>query len=124
VGAPHPLQEAAAVALRIDRGYYENLAKAYHERRNFFLPVLQEVGFGVFSPCGAYYIMTDISPFGFSDDVKFAMYLVEKLGVATVPGSSFYSRPSLGATKIRFCFPKRMETLQEAAEKLKHFKER
>ncbi len=122
VGAPHPLQEAAAVALRIGRGYYENLAKAYHERRNFFLPVLQEVGFGVFPPRGAYYIMTDISPFRFSDDVKFALYLVEKWGVATVPGSSFYSRPSLGATKIRFCFPKRMETLQEAAEKLRKFK--
>ena len=123
VGAPHPLQEAAAVALRIDRGYYENLAKEYQAKRNFFLPVLQDAGFGVFPPCGAYYIMTDISPFRFSDDVKFAMYLVEKLGVATVPGSSFYSRPSLGATKIRFCFPKRMETLQEAAEKLGNFKE-
>jgi aspartate/methionine/tyrosine aminotransferase len=119
VGAPHPLQEAAAIALRIDRGYYENLAKEYQERRNFFLPVLKDAGFGVFPPCGAYYIMTDISPFRFSDDVKFAMYLVEKWGVATVPGSSFYSRPSLGATKIRFCFPKRMETLQAAAEKLK-----
>jgi aspartate/methionine/tyrosine aminotransferase len=124
VGAPHPLQEAAAVALRINRGYYENLAKQYQEKRNFFLPVLQDAGFGVFPPCGAYYIMTDISPFRFSDDVKFAMYLVEKLGVATVPGSSFYSRPSLGATKIRFCFPKRMETLQEAAEKLKRLKKR
>jgi aspartate/methionine/tyrosine aminotransferase len=122
VGAPHPLQEAAAVALRMDRGYYENLAKEYQVKRNFFLPVLQEAGFGVFSPAGAYYIMTDISRFGFSDDVKFAMYLVEKLGVATVPGSSFYSRPSSGATKIRFCFPKKMETLQEAAEKLRKFK--
>jgi aminotransferase len=123
VGAPHPLQEAAAVALRMDRGYYENLAKEYQERRNFFLPVLQEVGFSVFSPCGAYYIMTDISRFGFSEDVKFAMYLVEKFGVATVPGSSFYSRPSLGASKIRFSFPKRMETLQGAAEKLRNFRE-
>ena len=122
VGAPHPLQEAAAIALRIDRGYYEDLAKQYQAKRNFFLPVLQDAGFGVFPPCGAYYIMTDISPFRFSDDVKFAMYLVEKLGVATVPGSSFYSRPSLGATKIRFCFPKRMETLQEAAEKLRKLK--
>jgi len=122
VGAPHPLQEAAAIALRMDRGYYENLAKEYQERRNFFLPVLKDVGFGVFPPAGAYYIMTDISPFRFSDDVKFALYLVEKWGVATVPGSSFYSRPSLGATKIRFCFPKRMETLQEAAEKLSNFK--
>lgn len=124
VGAPHPLQEASAIALRIDRGYYKKLAKEYQERRDFFLPVLQEAGFGVFPPAGAYYIMTDIRPFGFSDDVTFARNLVEKWGVATVPGSSFYSRPSLGATKIRFCFPKRMETLQEAAEKLKRLKKR
>ena len=67
--------------------------------------------------------MTDVKHFGFSDDVTFAFYLVEKFGVATVPGSSFYSRSSLGATKIRFCFPKKRETLQQAAEKLRAFKE-
>jgi len=123
VGAPHPLQEAAAIALRIDRGYYENLAEEYRERRNFLLSVLKDAGFRVFRPDGAYYIMTDVSHFGFSDDVKFAMYLVEKFGVATVPGSSFYSLPSLGSTKIRFCFPKKIETLQQAGERLKKFKE-
>jgi aminotransferase len=66
--------------------------------------------------------MTDVGHFGFPDDVTFAFYLVEKVGVATVPGSSFYSVPSRGATKIRFCFPKRMETLYQAAEKLKKLK--
>ena len=66
--------------------------------------------------------MTDVRHFGFSDDVTFAFYLVEKVGVATVPGSSFYSKPSLGSTKIRFCFPKKMETLKQAAEKLKKLK--
>jgi aminotransferase len=67
--------------------------------------------------------MTDIGHFGFSDDVAFALHLVEKFGVATVPGSSFYSRSSLGRKKVRFCFPKRMETLEQAAEGLRQFKE-
>jgi aminotransferase len=122
VGAPHPLQEAAATALRMDRGYYKTLAGEYQERREFFSHVLEETGFRIFRPQGAYYIMTDVGHFGFSDDVAFAFYLVEKFGVATVPGSSFYSRSSLGKTKIRFCFPKRRETLEQAAEKLKYFK--
>lgn len=121
VGAPHPLQEAAAKALRMDRTFYQTLANEYQERRNFLLRVLEEVGFRVYCPRGAYYIMTDVGHLGFSDDVAFAFYLVEKIGVATVPGSSFYSRASLGATKIRFCFPKKMETLLQAAEKLKNF---
>jgi aspartate/methionine/tyrosine aminotransferase len=122
VGAPHPLQEAAANALRMDRSYYQTLAKEYEERRDFFTRVLDEVGFHIYRPKGAYYIMTDVGHFGFSDDVAFAFNLVEKFGVATVPGSSFYSRSSLGATKLRFCFPKKMGTLEQAAEKLRHFK--
>jgi len=122
VGAPHPLQEAAAAALHIDRSYYQTLAKEYQERRDFFARVLEGAGFKVYLPNGAYYIMTDVGHFGFSDDVTFARYLVEKAGVATVPGSSFYSHPSLGATKVRFCFPKRMETLKNAAERLKRWK--
>jgi aspartate/methionine/tyrosine aminotransferase len=105
----------------MDRTFYQTLANEYQERRNFLLRVLEEVGFRVYCPRGAYYIMTDVGHFGFSDDVAFAFYLVEKIGVATVPGGSFYSRASLGATKIRFCFPKKMETLLQAAEKLKNF---
>ena len=123
VGAPHPLQEAAATALRIDRSYYQTLAKEYEERRDFLARTLDEAGFRIYRPHGAYYIMTDVRHFGFSDDVAFAFYLVEKFGVATVPGSSFYSRSSLGATKVRFCFPKKRETLEQAAEKLRNFKE-
>ncbi len=123
VGAPHPLQEAAATALRIDRSYYETLAREYEERRDFLSGVLDDSGFRIYRPHGAYYIMTDVGHFGFSDDVTFALHLVEKFGVATVPGSSFYSRSSLGATKIRFCFPKKKETLQQAAERLRNFKE-
>ncbi len=123
VGAPHPLQEAAARALRIDGSYYERLGREYQERRDFLLRVLELAGFRVYRPRGAYYIMTDVGRFGFPDDVSFAFHLVEKIGIATVPGSSFYSRPSLGSTKIRFCFPKKMETLQRAAEKLEAFKD-
>lgn len=123
VGAPHPLQEAAAVALQIDRSYYQTLARDYEKRREFFCQVLEETGFRIYRPRGAYYIMTDVGHFGFSDDVAFALHLVEKFGVATVPGSSFYSRSSSGTTKVRFCFPKRMETLEQAAERLRKFKE-
>jgi aminotransferase len=122
VGAPHPLQEAAATALRVDRSYYQTLAREYQERRDFLARALEEAGFKIYLPNGAYYIMTEVGHFGFSDDVTFARHLVEKFGVATVPGSSFYSSPSLGKTKIRFCFPKKRETLQAAAERLKRFK--
>jgi len=122
VGAPHPLQEAAATALRMDRSYYTTLAMEYRERRDFFSRVLEEAGFRIYLPRGAYYIMTDVGHFGFSDDVAFAFHLVEKFGIATVPGSSFYSRSSLGKTKVRFCFPKRKETLEQAAERLRSFK--
>lgn len=121
VGAPHPLQEAAATALRINRSYYQELASEYQERRNFLAQALTEAEFKIYLPAGAYYIMTDVGHFGFTDDVSFARHLVERGGVATVPGSSFYSHPSLGATKVRFCFPKKMETLQKAAEKLIKF---
>jgi len=122
VGAPHPLQEAGAIALKMDRSYYETLAREYQERRNYLAKALNESGFKVYLPYGAYYIMTDVSGFGFSDDVAFARHLVERFGVATVPGSSFYSSPSLGRTKVRFCFPKKRETLQAAAERLKRLK--
>ena len=122
VGAPHPLQEAAATALHIDRSYYDILAREYEVRRDFLAQILDEAGFRIYRPHGAYYIMTDVGHFGFTDDMDFAFYLVEKFGVAAVPGSSFYSHPSLGATKVRFCFPKKRETLEQAAEKLRHFK--
>jgi aspartate/methionine/tyrosine aminotransferase len=120
VGAAHPLQEAAAVALRFNKDYYTRLAEDYESRRDYFCGVLEE-GFHVYRPAGAYYVMTDVSQFGFPDDISFARHLVEKAGVATVPGSAFYSRPELGRSQIRFCFPKKMETLEQAAERLRTF---
>jgi aspartate/methionine/tyrosine aminotransferase len=122
VGAAHPLQEGAAVALRSPSSYYRTLAGEYRERRDFLLGVLEGAGFKVYRPGGAYYIMTDVAHFGFEDDVACSFHLVEKVGVATVPGSCFYSRPELGRTKVRFAFPKKMETLGTAAEKLGKFK--
>ena len=122
VGAAHPLQEGAIAALRSDLPYYQTLAAEYRERRDFLRQVLEEVGFRVYHPQGAYYIMTDVGHMDFKDDVDCAFYLVEKIGVATVPGSCFYSRPELGKTKVRFAFPKKMETLRLAAEKLRKFK--
>jgi aspartate/methionine/tyrosine aminotransferase len=121
VGAAHPLQEAATVALRLPPSYYQRLVEEYQQRRDFLMRVLQEVGFRLYPPQGAYYIMSDILHWGFKDDVECSFYLVEKFGVATVPGSAFYSRPELGKSKIRFAFPKKMTTLHQAAERLRRF---
>jgi aminotransferase len=118
VGAPAPLQEAAAVALSLPDTYYVNLAQAYEERRDLLIPALQAAGFRTFEPKGAYYVMTDISGFGFADDVTFAHHLVEDGGVAAVPGSSFYSDPASGRQRLRFHFARRRETLLAAAERL------
>ena len=119
VGAAAPLQEAGVVALSLPDSYYDHLATDYQTRRDVLVPSLEAAGFRVFVPDGAYYVMTDISGIaGGQDDVTFAKRLVVDPGVATVPGSSFYSRPELGRSKIRFAFPKRPETLAAAAERL------
>ncbi len=119
VGAAAPLQEAGVAALNLPASYYDHLREDYQKRRDFFLGVLEETGFKAFRPDGAYYIMTDINEFGFEDDVKFADHLVRNVGVAVVPGSSFYSRPELGRHQVRFCYCKRDETLELAAERLR-----
>lgn len=118
VGAAAPLQEAVAAALRFGPEFYARLAADYLERRDHLLAGLQSVGFRCFKPSGAYYIMADIAHFGWPDDVSFARFLIEEVGVAVVPGSSFYSDPALGATQVRFCFAKRAETLAAACERL------
>jgi aminotransferase len=118
VGAAAPLQHAAAVALAFPQAYYDQLAADYRARRDTLLPVLRDVGFDVHEPAGAYYVMTDIRPLTDEDDVTFARRLIEDPGVATVPGSSFFSRSELGRTKIRFAFPKKLETLRAAADRL------
>ncbi|MET0623619.1 MAG: aminotransferase class I/II-fold pyridoxal phosphate-dependent enzyme [Pyrinomonadaceae bacterium] len=119
VGAAAPLQRAGAYALRMPPEYYEELRREYERRRDMLLPALEEVGFKVFRPDGAYYVMTDIGRFGFRDDVEFTRHLIQEIGVACVPGSSFYSRPELGARQVRFCFCKKDETLEAAADRLR-----
>ena len=118
VGAPAPLQEGAAAALSLPDSYYTQLAADYRERREFLVPALENAGFRAFNPRGAYYVMTDISSFGFPDDVTFARNLVSTVGVAAVPGSSFYSNPEAGRQRLRFHFARRRATLEAAVERL------
>jgi aminotransferase len=118
VGAPAPLQEAGAAALSLPAEYYAKLAEGYRVRRDHLIPALERAGFQCFRPRGAYYVMTDISVFGYDDDVAFTKYLVKEIGVAAVPGSSFYRDARDGAKHVRFAFCKKLETLDAAAEKL------
>ena len=118
VGAAAPLQAAGAYALRLPHEYYDRLQSEYRARRDLLLPVLEGAGFKTFLPDGAYYIMTDISNFGFADDVEFTRHLIREIGVACVPGSSFYSVLERGRQQVRFCYCKKDETLQLAAERL------
>jgi aminotransferase len=118
VGAAAPLQSAGAYALALPAEYYDQLQADYRARRDLLLPVLEKAGFGAFPPDGAYYIMTDIRAFGFANDIEFTQHLIREVGVACVPGSSFYSVPERGAQQVRFCFCKKNATLQLAAERL------
>jgi aspartate/methionine/tyrosine aminotransferase len=118
VGAAAPLQQAGVVALQLPDSYYAELAQAYRERRDLLADILMRAGFRLFPPQGAYYIMADIAGFGYSDDVAFCQYLIEKVGVASVPGSSFFSPPAQSSQNIRFCFCKKCETLEEAGRRL------
>ena len=123
VGASAPLQEACAEAFAFPDSYYQELSEFYRERRDYLLQALTDVGFRCVRPGGAYYIMAEIEPFGWDDDVAFAFHLASEIGVATVPGSSFYRPGHPDAKKfIRFCFCKEMSTLQAAVAKLQKLK--
>jgi len=118
VGAPAPLQEAVAEGLALGRPYYDSLATEYRKRRDLLVPALEAAGFAPRRPEGAYYVLCDITRFGFDDDTAFARWLVSEVGVAGVPGSSFYSEPALGKHLIRFTFCKTHDVLEAAAERL------
>jgi aspartate/methionine/tyrosine aminotransferase len=119
VGAAAPLQAAGAAAMALPASYYVELAEHYRERRGLLCGALEKAGFGFHEPDGAYYVLCDtrgVDPGG--DDVAFARRLVREIGVAAVPGSSFRADPREGRHSIRFAFPKRRETLAEAASRL------
>ncbi len=118
VGAPAPLQEAVAAGLALGRPYYARLAEEYRARRDLLVAALDGAGFAPRRPEGAYYVLCDITPFGFDDDVAFSRWLAAEVGVAGVPGSSFYSRPELGRHLIRFTFCKTQGVLEAAAGRL------
>jgi len=119
VGAPHPLQIAGVTALGLPDSYYRELAAMYARKRDILVSGLHNAGFDPVTPHGAYYVMADFSGFKFDgDDTAFAMHLARDIGVAGVPGSSFYSKPEDGARIVRFMFSKRDETLGEAIERL------
>ncbi|MDQ2944402.1 MAG: aminotransferase class I/II-fold pyridoxal phosphate-dependent enzyme [Acidobacteriota bacterium] len=118
VGAAAPLQQAGITALNLNPEYYSKLALEYSRRRDTLLGILERAGFRCFRPKGAYYIMADIRDLGFSDDISLVRHLIEKVGVAAVPGSSFFEDPRHGAKLIRFCFCKKYETLEKAGNRL------
>ncbi|HXE31823.1 MAG TPA: aminotransferase class I/II-fold pyridoxal phosphate-dependent enzyme, partial [Terriglobales bacterium] len=126
VGAPAPLQIAAAHALEVGDAYCRQLSAEYTARRAKVVPELQRAGFGCTAPEGAYYVIADIAPFmeavkgrrEFTPDQEFARWLIRDLGVATVPGSSFYHDRALGANQTRFCYSKVDPTLEEAMRRI------
>lgn len=118
VGAPAPLQRAGVTAMNFPVSYYEDLAKLYIEKRNTILDILDQAGIPYFIPKGAYYVFADISSFGYLSDVEFTKYLIKDIGVAVVPGSSFFANKEAGNKFIRFCFSKKPETLAAAGTRI------
>lgn len=134
VGAAHPLQQAGVLALGMNPEYYQEFASEYQSRRDHLVETLRETGLKPYVPQGAYYVMADAAGLGFRDDRQLCRYLLEEIGVAAVPGSSFYdTRPASGHgvdgvrnqtgnpvnfSGIRFCFCKKYETLEEARKRL------
>jgi aminotransferase len=118
VGAPAPLQRAGVAAMQLPQSYYKELAILYQQKRDSLLQILDKVGIPYSIPKGAYYVLADISRFGYKTDVEFTLYLIKEIGVAVVPGSSFFSQPEAGSKFIRFCFSKKPETLAAAGDRL------
>jgi aminotransferase len=118
VGAANPLQHAGAYAMGLPPAYYDELQTEYQRKRDLLVPALRDAGFKCDVPEGAYYVMADISSFGFANDIDFTRHLIQNVGVAVVPGSSFYRDPATGSQIVRFCFCKKDETLEAAIERL------
>lgn len=121
VGAAAPLQKAAAVGLEFDDSYYTRLREMYTQKRDLFLNGLKEIGLSYYEPQGAYYVLVDISKFGFDSDMEFCEWMIREIGVAAVPGSSFFKENV--NNYVRFHFAKKEETLKEAIRRLKKLKD-
>ncbi len=119
VCAPHAFQLAGVAALALPQSYYDELKRSYQAKRDRLVTALRATGIECRPPGGTYYVMTDFSAFPFDDDWDFAMHLIDTCGIATVPGSSFYSDPKLGRRKVRFVFCKKESTLDETAARLR-----
>lgn len=124
VGAPAPLQRAGVTALKFPAEYYDKLAIEYAGMRQTLMDMLDQSGIKYYKPQGAYYMLSDISEFGFKNDVEFTEFLVKDIGVAVVPGSSFYRNSELGQKYVRFCFARKPDTLQDARTRLLKLKDR
>lgn len=124
VGAPHPLQVAGAVALALPQSYFDGLREHYRQRRELFLPYLRDAGFAIRPPDGAYYVMADFSGLSTLDDVAFVRKMIETVGVAGVPGSSFHHPKERGRKLVRFMFAKMDETLHSAGKRLQSLRDK
>ncbi|MEQ1948831.1 MAG: aminotransferase class I/II-fold pyridoxal phosphate-dependent enzyme [Bryobacteraceae bacterium] len=122
VGAASPLQAAGVVAMGLPDDFYTGVAAEYQKKRDTMMGYLTSAGFHCYKPGGAYYVMTDISAFGLPDDMTFVAHMAEKAGVVAVPASCFFLDPADGAQMVRFCFPKKYETLREAGDRLQRLK--
>ncbi len=121
--APVPLQAACVAALELPGSYYEQLTRDYTARRALIMPALEALHFKTHTPEGSYYAMADFGAWNFDgDDVAFAHWLPEHVGVAVVPGSCFYGTPGLGKTMVRFAFAKKMETLEAAVARMRAYR--
>jgi len=118
VGAATPFQHAGVTALNMPDSYFAGLSAIYQAKRDHLVGILEKIGFRCHVPKGAYYVMCDISAFDIKDDVAFCSHLVKDIGVSAVPGSSFFSNPNDGRNLVRFCFAKKLETLDAAGERL------
>ena len=124
VGAPAPLQRAGVHAINMEQRYYDELIAEYTQRRTYMLETLDMVGIPYFKPQGAYYTFCDISSFGFQNDIEFTKHLVTEIGVACVPGGSFFGPSELANRYVRFCFSRKPETLTAARERLLKLKDK
>src|SRR5215208_5946215 len=118
VGAPAPLQAAGAVGLAFDADYFNHLSLDYRARRDLLCAALADAGFEFTVPEGAYYVLANFSELSDLNDVEFARWLASEIGVATVPGSSFYIDKTARCPYVRFAFCKKLETLERAIDRL------